>query len=320
MTEKYTLIPHTDLSVSTINLGGNVFGWTSDEPTSFEVLDGFVAGGGTFIDSSASYTGPVGGLSETIIGNWTAACGNRDKVVIATKVGAQPGRKNLEPANIAATVEESLTRLQTDYIDLYYAHFDDDYTPIEDIAAAFDATVKSGKVRYIAMSNLSPARQRDWMLTAKREGLAAPVAIQPQYSLVYRHEYEGPAETPKAGYRSVAEEFDLAVFSYWSLAAGLLTGKYSTAADFENAPRAHSLKKYGTPEGLKLVGTLREVADGLSAQPASVAIAWLLDKGITAPIASARTPEQLPALFAAQDLDLPAEAVARLDEASQPFA
>ena len=310
-------IPGTDLSVFPINLGTNTFGWTADEAQSHAVLDAFVAGGGNFLDTAESYPawvpGNTGRESETIIGTWLASRGNRDDVVIATKVGDHPEHKTQDPEYIRTAIDASLERLQTDHVDLYYAHRDDEVTPIAEVARVFDEIVRSGKAKHIAVSNYSPARLAGWFAAAEDEGLVKPVAIQPQYSLVYRREFE-------TDLRPIAERRDLAVFSYFSLAAGFLTGKYRTEADLEGADRGGMVQGYFNAEGLKVVDDLVAIADSHDVAPTTVALSWLLAKGVTAPIASARTPEQLEAVMAAPGLELSADEVDRLDRASTPFA
>ncbi|WOP19448.1 aldo/keto reductase [Raineyella sp. LH-20] len=310
-------IPSLDTEIFPLNLGGNTFGWTSDRDGSEAVLDAFVAGGGNFVDTADSYSawvpGNQGGESETILGDWMAARGNRDGLVIATKVGALATRKGLAPDNVRAAVDDSLRRLRTDRIDLYYAHYDDPERPIEEIAATFDGLVKDGRIRAIGMSNLTPERMRGWLDVAAAEGLTAPVAIQPEYNLVSRLAYE-------TAFRPLADEAGLAVFPYYALASGFLSGKYRTEADLVGAARAGAAKGRLTADGLAVVDAVVAVAGQHGAAPATVALAWLLAKGITAPIVSARTVEQLPALMAAPGLALSPEQVDALDQASAPFA
>lgn len=309
-------IPGTDLSIFPINLGTNTFGWTADEAQSHAVLDAFVAVGGNFLDTAESYPawvpGNTGRESETIIGTWLAARGNRDDVVIATKVGDHPDHKTQNPDYIRAAIDDSLTRLQTDYVDLYYAHRDDEVTPIPEVARVFDEIVRSGKAKYVAVSNYSQARLSEWLAVAETEGLAKPVAIQPQYSLVARHDFETEL-------KPVAERHNLAVFSYFSLAAGFLTGKYRTEADLEGADRGGMVQGYFGSAGLRVVDDLVAIAKSHDVAPATVALAWLLAKGVTAPIASAREPRQLDALMAAPSLELSADEIDRLDRSSAPF-
>lgn len=316
-TASLTRLPRTDLEVLPLNLGGNTFGWTSDRETSFAVLDAFVAAGGSFIDTADAYAawaeGSEGGDSETVLGEWFEARGNREEIVLATKVGAKPSRTGLSTANVEAALDESLERLRTDRIDLYYAHYDDEEVSIEEQVRIADGLVRSGRVRHLGLSNYSPERMREWFEVATREGLTVPVAIQPHYNLLARAAYE-------KDYAPIAREFDAAVMPYFSLASGLLTGKYRTKEDLEGRARKGMVQDQLTEDALAVVDVLTEVAATHDAEPASVAIAWLLAKGTTAPIASASTPEQLPALLAGTALELSAQDVAALDEASAPFA
>ena len=316
-TASLTRLPRTDLEVLPLNLGGNTFGWTSDRETSFAVLDAFVAAGGSFIDTADAYAawaeGSEGGDSETVLGEWFEARGNREEIVLATKVGAKPSRTGLSAANVEAALDESLERLRTDRIDLYYAHYDDEAVSIEEQVRIADGLVRSGRVRHLGLSNYSPERMREWFEVATREGLTVPVAIQPHYNLLARAAYE-------KDYAPIAREFDAAVMPYFSLASGLLTGKYRTKEDLEGRARKGMVEDNLTEGALAVVDVLTEVAATHDAEPASVAIAWLLAKGTTAPIASASTPEQLPALLAGTALELSAQDVAALDEASAPFA
>ena len=310
-------IPGTDISVFPINLGTNTFGWTADEAASHAVLDAFVAAGGNFLDTAESYPawvpGNTGRESETIIGTWLAARGNREDVVIATKVGDHPDHKTQNPEYIRTAIDASLERLQTDHVDLYYAHRDDEVTPIAEVARVFDEIVRSGKARSIGVSNYSPARLSQWLSVAEHENLIKPVAIQPQYSLVFRREYE-------TSLRSLADQHNLGVFTYFSLAAGFLTGTYRTEDDLEGASRAGMVEGYFNADGLATVKELVAIAGAHRSEPATVALAWLLAKGVSAPIVSARSPEQLDALMAAPKLTLSDEEVTRLDRASAPFA
>ncbi|QGF23158.1 aldo/keto reductase [Raineyella fluvialis] len=310
-------IPTLETEIFPLNLGGNTFGWTSDRVGSEAVLDAFVTAGGNFIDTADSYSawvpGNRGGESEEIIGDWMAARGNRDDLVIATKVGALQGRKGLAPDNVRAAVDDSLRRLRTDRIDLYYAHYDDTERPIEEIAATFDALVRDGRIRAIGMSNITPERMRAWLDAAAAEGLTAPVALQPEYNLVARHRYE-------TGYAPIAASAGLAVFPYYALASGFLSGKYRTPEDLQRSVRGRRAEGHLNADGLGVVDALVAVAEEHGVAPATVALAWLLAKGVTAPIASARTTQQLPDLVAAAALTLTQEQVAALDKASAPFA
>jgi len=314
-------IPRTDIDILPLVLGANTFGWTSDEKTSFAVLDAFVEAGGSLIDTADGYSawapGNSGGESETIIGRWLAARGNRDQVVIATKVATHPQFKGLSPTNIAAAAQASLERLGTDRIDLYYAHFDDQSQSVEDMATAFDALVRNGTVRHIGLSNFSVERERAWIEYADRQGLARPVALQPQYNLLHRGDVEN-------GYGPLAREFDLAVFPSFSLASGLLTGKYRSPQDVQGTARADMIDAYlpdeaATLAAFSLLDVVRGVAEAHEVEVSTVALAWLRAKGVTAPIASARTPKQLPALLASATLELTADEVSALDDASTSF-
>jgi len=312
-----TRIPRTTLDIFPLNLGGNTFGWTSDRDASFAVLDAFTAAGGNFIDTADSYSvwaeGNSGGESERVIGEWMSARGNRDDLVIATKVGGLPTRPGLSRENVNVALDESLKRLQTDRVDLYYAHYDDEGISIGEQARIAHDLVESGRVRHIGLSNYTPERMREWFEVARRDGLTLPVAIQPQYNLLARKDYE-------QGYAPIAREFDAAVFPYFALASGFLTGKYRTAADFEGKARSGFAAAHLTEDGLEVIDALVKIADARTSEPATVALAWLLAKGAAAPIASASRPEQLPALMAVRDLTLTAEEVAELDRASQAFA
>lgn len=318
-----TRIPGTDIDILPLALGGNTFGWTSDEPTSSAVLDAFVDAGGSFIDTADGYSawapGNHGGESETIIGRWLARTGRRDDVVIATKVATHPEFKGLAPSTIAAAADASLSRLGTDVIDLYYAHFDDDTQSVEDMAVAFDQLVRAGKVRHVGLSNFSVAREREWLELAERESLARPVALQPHYNLLHRGDVEGPD-----GYGRFAAEHLLAIFPYFSLASGFLTGKYHEAAELDGSARAGMMQSYlpddeATRAAFEVLDVERRIAGDHGVEVTSVSLAWLRTKGVTAPIASARTPEQLPALLASATLELTAAEVADLDRVSSRF-
>ncbi|MEV0644857.1 aldo/keto reductase [Phytomonospora sp. NPDC050363] len=308
-------IGSTDLDVSPLTLGGNVFGWTADEAESFAILDAYVAGGGNFIDTADAYSawvpGNSGGESEAIIGRWMAARGNRDRLVIATKVSSHPERPGLSADNIAAAAEDSLRRLGTDRIDLYYSHFDKEpYAPVAETLGAYDALVKAGKVRHIAASNMTPERLTESLDTSAREGLASYVAIQPNYNLVSRDTYEGPPA-------DIAAERGLSAIPYYGLASGFLTGKYRPGANVDSARAGSAGKHLETERGRAVLAALDAVAARHDAELATIALAWLLAKPtVVSPIASARTVGQLPALLAVADVKLSAEDVAELDEAS----
>jgi aryl-alcohol dehydrogenase-like predicted oxidoreductase len=283
-------------------LGGNVFGWTADEAQSFEVLDAYVAAGGNFIDSSDSYSafapGNQGGESETVLGKWFAARGNRADVVLATKVGRKPDRKGLTRENIRIAVAESLERLQSDYIDLYYAHADDPDTPLEETLQAFDELAQEGKVRHIAASNYSAPRLAAALEISDREGLARYVALQPHYSLVERDDYEGELTE-----LCVREE--LACVPYWALARGFLTGKYRPGVEVDS-PRAGAASKYLEDErAMAALAALDRIADAHETTVAAVALAWVrAQPAVAAPIASARNPQQLAEILPGATLEL----------------
>lgn len=312
-----TTIPRTDLEIFPLNLGGNPFGWTSDKEASFAVLDAFVEAGGNFVDTADSYSqwvdGNPGGVSESIIGEWMAARGNRDEIIVATKVGGMNARPGLKSDNVDAALNESLERLKTDYIDIYYAHYDDDSVSIEEQVTIGHSLVESGRVKHLALSNYSPERMREFFEVATHEGLSVPVAIQPQYNLISRKEYEQQ-------YAPIAKDYGVAVFPFFSLASGMLTGKYRTKADFEGQARAVFAEELLTDDAVRVIDALVEVAEARDTEPTTVALAWLLAKGVTAPIASVSKVEQLPALMAAPTLELTGDDVAKLDKASEPFA
>ncbi|QOV37347.1 aldo/keto reductase [Streptomyces ferrugineus] len=304
----------SDLEVHPLCLGGNVFGWTADEDRSFAVLDAYTAAGGNFVDTADSYSawveGNVGGESETIIGKWLKARGNRSDVVIATKVSQHPDFQGLTAANIKAAAEASLRRLGTDHIDLYYTHFDKPDVPVEEIIGALDELVEAGKVRHIAASNISAERLAASLAFSDREGLARYVALQPHYNLVSRDTYEGSLQ-------NLAEREGLAAVPYYALASGFLTGKYRTGTTVDS-PRARGAAKHAqTERGRRVLAALEEVARSHRAPVATVALGWLASRPtVAAPIASARTPEQLPALLGVAELTLTDEDLERLTTAS----
>lgn len=298
------------LEVFPICLGGNVFGWSADESQSREVLDAYVAAGGDFIDTANSYL-VEHGRSETILGRWLKDRGNRDQVVVATKVGGgrDPRYRNLKPENIASEAQASLDRLQTDRIDLYYAHYDDTETPLEDSLHAFDALVKRGLVRHLAASNYTPERLTEALTLQRSLGLAEFVALQPHYNLVER-DYERTLAP-------VAAEWDLAVLPYYALASGFLTGKYRTGGAAVDSVRAKGAGKYLNETGEAALKALDQVAAAHQTTVAAVAIAWLLAQPtVTTPIASARTTAQLAQLLPAAGLKLTADEVALLSAAT----
>lgn len=309
-------IGKTDLQVARINLGGNVFGWTLNEEQSFEILDEFVGEGFDFIDTSNSYSWWVngkGGQSETIIGNWMKSRSNREDIIIATKVGSETKEHPLDISkkHILKSVDESLQRLQTDYIDLYYTHFDDNVTPVEETLSAYDEVIKAGKVRYIAASNVPLERLKKSLELGENAEYPMYQALQPHYNLVERTKYE-------IEYAPIVEEYGLTVFPYWSLASGFLSGKYRSEADLGKSTRGGNAKKYLNAKGLGLLEALDEISKAHNTQQASVALAWLLAQPhIGAPIVSATSKSQLKAIVDATNLKLNSEDFILLDERSK---
>jgi aryl-alcohol dehydrogenase-like predicted oxidoreductase len=304
----------SDLEVFPLCLGGNVFGWTADEAQSFAVLDAYAAAGGNFVDSADVYAawaeGNQGGESETIIGRWMAARGNRSDVVIATKVGSHPAYQGLSATNIKAAAEESLRRLGTDYIDLYYTHHDDPSVPVEEIITALDDLVTAGKVRSIAASNISPERLQESLDFSDREDVARYAALQPHYSLVSRGTYEGARQ-------EIAARSGLAAVPYHVLASGFLTGKYRPGSTVDSVRAESAGKHLQTERGRRVLAALDAVAQEHATEPAAVALAWVAAQPtVIAPIASARTIAQLPPLLAVADLTLTDDDMRRLSQAS----
>jgi aryl-alcohol dehydrogenase-like predicted oxidoreductase len=304
------------LEIAPLMFGGNVFGWTADEAMSFKLLDGFVAGGLNAIDTADVYSkwvaGHKGGESEVIIGKWLKARGGRDKVVIATKVGMEmPGiGQGLRKAYILQRVEDSLKRLQTDYIDLYQSHTDDKDAPLEETLSAYQQLIEQGKVRAIGASNYNGARLAEALGVSDAKKLPRYETLQPHYNLYERADYEKDLEP-------VVLKEGVGVIPYYSLASGFLTGKYRSEADFKKSPRGGGMKSRLNERGLRILAALDAVSARFKATPAQVALAWLIARpSITAPIASATTLEQLADLVAAAQLKLDADAVKQLDAAS----
>jgi aryl-alcohol dehydrogenase-like predicted oxidoreductase len=307
-------IDGTDLEVFPLCFGGNVFGWTADEPRSFALLDAYTAAGGNFIDTADSYVewapGGQGGESETIIGRWLARRGRRDDLVIATKVGQAPGREGLSPANIAAAADASLARLGVDHIDLYYAHEDDPETPLEETMAAFAELVRAGKVRYVAASNYAARRLAEALATSDRIGAPRYVGTQTHYNLVHREEYEDELAP-------LCAREGLSGFAYSALADGFLTGKYRPGRDLPQSERAEDAAPYLDERGLRVLEALDAVAARHDAPVAAVALAWLTAQPtVAAAVASARTIEQLGELLASATLPLDEDDVRLLRDAS----
>ena len=306
----------SDLQVSPICFGGNVFGWTTDEAMSFKLLDGFTAAGANFIDTADVYStwvpGHAGGESETVLGNWLKRRGNRDKMIVATKVGSPmgPDKQGLKPAYIRTAVEDSLRRLQTDYIDLYQSHRDDAETPQEETLNAYAALIKQGKVRAIGASNFTAARLREALAISAKNNLPRYESLQPEYNLYARAGYEAELEP-------LCRKEEVGVIGYFSLASGFLTGKYRSEADFSKSQRGEDMGEYLNPRGFRILAALDAAAKQLSATPAQVAIAWLIARpGVTAPIASATRETQLADLIAGANLKLDAATIASLTQAS----
>ena len=302
------ILSTTDLDVSRLCLGGNVFGWTADEDRSFAVLDAYAEAGGNFVDTADSYSawadGNSGGESETIIGRWLAGR-DRDQVVVATKVGMLAGFGNQKRDTVLSSAERSLKRLGVDHIDLYYNHRDDPGTPLEETLAAYDRLVREGKVRYVAASNFSAERLAEALAVQEREGFAKFVALQPEYNLVSRAKFEG-------GLRDVVAGHGLATVPYWSLAKGFLTGKYRPGVEVGSV-RAKAASAHLDEHGLQVLEVLDELAETHGTTVAAVALAWLAQQPtVAAPIASARTPEQLSDLLPLLTLELTQAEVDRL--------
>jgi aryl-alcohol dehydrogenase-like predicted oxidoreductase len=300
----------TKLDVFPICLGGNVFGWTADEPQSHAVLDAYTEAGGNFVDTANSYL-LEHGRSETIIGRWLKERGNRDQIVLATKVGGgrDPQYRNLRADNIRSEAHASLGRLQTDYIDVYYVHYDDLETPLEESLRAFDALVKEGVVRHVAASNYSPERLTEALRLQRELGLAEFTVLQPHYNLVER-DYERTLAP-------IADAWDLAVLPYYALASGFLTGKYRAGGADVDSPRAKRAGEYLAKSGAAALEALDQVAAAHQTTLAAVAIAWLLTRpAVVAPIASARSTGQLAEILPAAELKLTAEETALLSSAT----
>lgn len=313
--EKRT-IGSSDLSVAPLAFGGNVFGWTADEPTSYQLLDAFVAAGFNLIDTADVYSrwvpGNQGGESETIIGKWLKQSGKRDQVVLATKLGAEmaPDKKGLSKSYIMSAVDESLRRLQTDYIDLYQSHFDDLDTPIEETLDAFGQLVIAGKVRFIGASNMTPERLTQSLEISAKEGYPVYQSLQPEYNLYERQEYEQQFEP-------IVKQYGLGVLNYSSLASGFLTGKYRSEADLSKSQRGRGIQKYINDRGTRILTALDAVAAQYNATSAQVSLAWLMaHPGITAPIASATSVDQLHDIAKAVELRLDESAIEKLTTAS----
>jgi aryl-alcohol dehydrogenase-like predicted oxidoreductase len=307
----------TNLEVSPLCFGGNVFGWTADEKTSFKLLDTFVDSGFNFIDTADVYSvwlpNHKGGESETIIGNWCKASGKRDKIVIATKVGMKMGNggRGLSKVHIMASVEDSLRRLQTDHIDLYQSHEDDPTTPLEETLSAYSQLIKQGKVRFIGASNYSAERLAESLKVSTEHDLAKYSTLQPLYNLCERADFEKSLQ-------KLCVQEGIGVISYFSLAAGFLTGKYRSPADLVNKARAGRVEKYMNDRGMKILNTLEDVSARHHSTPARVALAWLMQRpSIVSPIASATNLDQLHDILKSTELSLSSDDMEQLNLVSQ---
>ena len=315
---EYQKLGASCLNVSPICFGGNVFGWTASEKDSFRILDAFLDAGFNFIDTADVYSrwadGNEGGESEIILGKWLKSRGRREKIVLATKFGMDmgSGKVGLSPEYMAAAVEASLRRLQTDYIDLYQSHKDDDRTPVAATLEAYAKLIEQGKVREIGASNFATNRLKEALDASAKEGLPRYQSLQPLYSLVERREYEGEME-------DLCSEENIGVISYFSLASGFLTGKYRSSSDVHGRTRGPAVQKYMNEDGFRVVEALDEVAEKHNAKPGQVALAWLMARpSVTAPIASATNLNQLEELVSAVDLILDPQDINKINEASTP--
>ncbi len=306
----------TDLHIPPIVFGGNVFGWTLDEQESYKMLDEVLEKGFTAIDTADSYShwapGNKGGESETIIGKWLKERGNRDKIVLATKVGSNPGKEGRDVSKnyILKAAEDSLRRLQTDHIDLYLTHWDNENISVEETMEAYHKLIKDGKVRYIGASNLSPNRIRESIAASEESGFSKYKVLQPEYSLMERSKFEDE-------YWEVAKEYDMGVISYFSLASGFLTGKYRKKEDVQG-DRKDIVKKYFSDKGLKILNALDQISNRHEVSNSAVALRWIMQRpGITAPIVSATKTSHLSAFEEAIRLKLSGEEMERLNDVSR---
>jgi len=316
MNVEYRRIGSSGLEVAPLVFGGNVFGWTVDEPKSFELLDAFVAAGFNFIDTADMYSrwvpGNVGGESETILGKWLKRSGKRGDVVVATKVGMEmgEGEKGLSKPYILRAVERSLKRLQTDYIDLYQSHLDDEKTPLEETLGAFAELIEQGKVRAIGASNYKADRLAQALHVSQDHQLPRYQCLQPHYNLCERASFEEELEP-------LCQQADIGVITYFSLASGFLTGKYRSEQDLSKSARGEGVKKYLNDRGFRILRALDQVAERYASTPAQVSLAWLLAlPSVTAPIVSATSVEQLDDLIKSVQLGLDGAAIELLNQAS----
>jgi aryl-alcohol dehydrogenase-like predicted oxidoreductase len=306
---------NSSLEIAPLVFGGNIFGWTADEPTTFKLLDAFVDSGLNCIDTADVYSkwipGHVGGESETLIGKWLAKSGKRDKVLIATKLGVEmaPGETGLSKAYMQRAVERSLQRLQTDHIDLYQSHRDDDQTPMEETLASYNDLIRAGKVRAIGASNFKADRLAEALRVSAAHGLPRYESLQPWYNLYDRFDFEGPLA-------DLCQRENIGVIPYFGLASGFLTGKYRSEKDAEGKPRGYRVKNMLNERGFRILKALDTVAAETGATPAQISLAWLVARGVTAPIASATTVEQFKELLGSTTLKLSPDAVKLLNDAS----
>ncbi len=313
---EYKRLGETDLQIPQIIFGGNVFGWTVNEKESFDLLDKIAGSGLSMIDTADSYShwaqGNSGGESETIIGKWLKDRGNRDKMIIATKVGSNPGNegRDISKDYIIKAAEDSLRRLQTDHIDLYFTHWDDEKTPVEETLSAYETLIKQGKVRYIGASNISNERLKASLEASKNNNLPKYEVSQPEYSLMERAKFEGEL-------KEICKNYKMGVTSYFSLASGFLTGKYQFEEDIEGREREKFLQEYFNDKGRKVLNSLKDVSDHHNISQAAVALRWIMQRpGITAPIASATKPEHLKSFEEAIQTELNSEEMEQLNAAS----
>ena len=307
-------IGKSDLQVSGIALGANPFGWTADENTTYQILDAFTEAGGNMVDTADVYSawanGNSGGESEAAMKRWLNTGNNRERLLVATKVGQKPDRKGLRPENIERAAKESAERLGVEQIDLYYAHEDDPDVPMNAFAEAFSELAEKGLIREIGMSNFAPARFEEWMKIAEQNGLHAPVAMQPHYNLVFRSDFE-------AERLSVAKKYSLAVFPYFALASGFLTGKYDRNTPI-SGERKSMVEPYVSEQAFDVVDALKQIAEKRAVTPGAVALAWLRAQDtVAAPLASARNTEQLRQTMVGATLELDPEELDRLSGLSQ---
>lgn len=307
---------NTGIHIAPLVFGGNVFGWTADTQRSFELLDRFVDAGFNAIDTADMYStwvpGNQGGESETIIGQWLASRGNRDRIVLFTKVGMEmPDGQGLSASWIEQSIENSLRRLQTDYVDVYFSHIHDNDVPVEETLQAYDKLIRAGKVRTVGASNHTAEQLDAALKAADNNSLPRYRVLQPEYNLHDRASYDGPL-------RDLAMQQGMGVVTYFSLASGFLSGKYRSDADLGKSARGGAIERYLTPRGMQILDALDEVAETHNATPAEVALAWLMARpGVTAPIASATRIQQLDSLIRSSQLALTDRDLSRLDQASE---